>query len=86
MSTNPRLSERQRLLLAGIRAGYSTIRALGSASGITSTSVVSAELQRLEAAGHIVLERTPHGERVYDGRDFCQAWDLAAKLAGNPEA
>ena len=80
------MTPRQTALLSAIRAGHTTIRSLGSAAGIASTSVVKSELERLEAAGHIVLESTSAGERVYSGADYASAWDSAARLAGNPEA
>lgn len=82
----PRLTQQQRNLMAALRAGHRTTRALMEAAGVSSTSVVKAELERLAAAGLIVLEQTTRGAQVYDGRDYASAWDAACRLSGNPEA
>jgi hypothetical protein len=62
------------------------MRAIASHAGISSTSVVSSNLQRLADGGHIVLRRTAHGLAVARGDDFATAWNAAARLAGNPDA
>jgi SOS-response transcriptional repressor LexA len=80
------MTKRQHAILQAINAGATSVRAIATAAGISSTSVVSSNLQALEADGHIVMERTPKGEQVYSGVDYCQAWNAAARLAGNPDA
>lgn len=77
---------RQTAILNAINAGYTTVRQIAAAAGISSTSVVAANLQALEAAGHVVLERGPKGETVYSGADYARGWDMAARLAGNADA
>lgn len=80
------LTDRDRLLIGAINRGEGRLRKLAAASGYASTSAVKAAIARLAENGHIVLLKSPQGERVYTGREFQQAWDAAARLAGNPEA
>jgi len=80
------MTARQARILQAIEAGHITTRAIAEAAGVSSTSVVAASLQALEADGHLIMERTPSGDRPYSGRDYCQGWDAAAKLLGNPDA
>lgn len=80
------MTPRQERILKAIEAGHVTTRAIMQVAGISSTSVVSANLQALEAAGAIVMERTPKGKQVYSGRDYANGWDLACKVLGNPDA
>jgi DNA-binding MarR family transcriptional regulator len=80
------MTPRQVRILHAIEHGHITTRAIMRVTGISSTSVVAANLQALESAGHIVMERTPAGEQPYSGRDYARGWDAAAKLLGNPNA
>jgi len=80
------MTPRQIRILQAIEHGHTTTRAIAEATGISSTSVVAANLQALEAAGHLIMERTPSGEQPYSGRDYARGWDAAAKLLGNPDA
>jgi biotin operon repressor len=80
------MTPRQTRILNAINAGHTSVRQIAAAAGISSTSVVAANLQALEASGHVILERGPKGETVYSGADYCQAWNSAAALAGNPDA
>lgn len=80
------MTTRQEAILKAINAGHITVRQIAAAAGISSTSVVAANLQALEAAGHVVLERGSKGEQVYSGADYARGWDAAASLCGNPDA
>lgn len=80
------MTPRQIRILQAIADGNVTTRAIASAAGISSTSVVAANLQALEVAGHLIMERTPAGERPYSGRDYARGWDAACKALGNPDA
>lgn len=80
------MTPRQARILQAIEAGHTTTRAIRDFAGISSTSVVAANLQALEADGHLVMERTAKGERPYSGDDYASAWNTAARLAGNPDA
>lgn len=80
------MTPKQAAILQAIEAGCITNRAIMQHAGISSTSVVAANLQALEADGHIVMERTAAGVRPYAGADFARAWDSACRLAGNPKA
>lgn len=80
------MTPRQSRIMQAIEAGHTTVRAIAKAAGISSTSVVAANLQALEADGHVVFERTAKGEQVYTGRDYASAWDSACRLSGNPDA
>lgn len=80
------MTPRQERILRAIENGAITVREIAQACGISSTSVVASNLQALEAAGHLVMERTPAGERPYTGRDYARGWDAAARLLGNPDA
>jgi hypothetical protein len=80
------MTAKQAAILNAINAGATTVRQIATAAGVSSTSVVASNLQALEAAGHLVMERTTAGEKVYSGADYCQAWNTAAALAGNPDA
>lgn len=84
--TTSRLTDRQRRILAAVNAGHLTMRAIMDAADISSTSVVNYNLQLLAEAGLIVLEPASKGFQVYDGREFCAAWDSSARLSGNPNA
>lgn len=77
---------RGRRVLDALNRGVRGVRALAEASGASSGSIVAADLRRLEEEGEVVLLDGPHGLEVYDGSEFCTAWDTAARLAGNPEA
>lgn len=80
------MTPRQEAMLRAIEHGATTVRQIATAAGVSSTSVVAANLQALQASGHVILERGPKGETVYSGADYCQAWNTAARLAGNAEA
>jgi ribosomal protein S5 len=80
------LTDRQKAILKAIEAGHTTMRAIAKAAGISSTSVVASNLERLANGGHIVLRHGPCGTTVAAGRDFAAAWDACARLAGNPDA
>jgi predicted ArsR family transcriptional regulator len=80
------MTPRQTRILQAIEAGHVTTRAIATAAGVSSTSVVKHNLEVLEAAGHLVMERTAAGERPYSGRDYARGWDAAARLLGNPDA
>lgn len=82
----PRLTDRQRRILAAIEAGHTTLRDICRAADISSTSVAKDNLEKLALGGHVVLRRGARGLEVAAGRDFCAAWDAAARLAGNPDA
>jgi hypothetical protein len=82
----PPLTPRQRAILAAVEAGHTTTRAIMAAACVSSTSVVQYNLLALAARDLIVLEEHGVTLRVYSGRDYCQAWDAAARLSGNPEA
>lgn len=79
------MTPRQARILRAIEQGAITVRQIADAAGVSSTSVVASNLQALEASGHLVMERTSAGERPYSGRDYARGWDLAARLAGNPD-
>jgi len=80
------LTERQQAIIQAIEAGHVTTRAIADATGLRSNSNVARQLEELAACGHIVMRRGPQGMVVARGRDWCQAWDAAARLAGNPDA
>jgi len=80
------MTPRQARILQAIADGNVTTRAIMRAAGISSTSVVAANLQALESAGHLIMERTTAGERPYSGRDYARGWDAAARMAGNEDA
>jgi len=80
------LTDRQRAILSAIEGGATTMRDIARAAGVSSTSVVQSNLQRLAAGGHVVLQRSAHGLTVARGEDYCAAWDAAARLMGNPDA
>ncbi len=84
--STPLLDARQRALVAAINGGEGRLRKLQVVSGYQSTSAVKAALKRLADAGHIVMLKSPQGERVYTGTDYARGWDAAARLAGNPNA
>lgn len=86
MPTKSTLTERQKAILAAIENGHTTMRAIRDAAGVSSTSVVKSNLEQLAAGGHLVLRQTRRGLSIATGRDWCQAWDAAARLAGNPDA
>jgi LexA DNA binding domain-containing protein len=78
------LTDRQRLLIAAIDGGASTLRELMAACGISSTSVAKHHLELLAKQGHVALVRGHGGAQAYSGADFCEAWDAACRLSGNP--
>lgn len=80
------LTQTQRAILAAIEAGHTTTRAIAAAAGLASNSNVARHLEALADGGHIVLRHGPRGTTVATGRDWCRAWDAAARLAGNPDA
>jgi LexA DNA binding domain-containing protein len=80
------LTDRQRLLIAAIDGGASTLRDLMSACGISSTSVAKHHLELLAKQGHVAMVKGHGGAQAYSGADFCEAWNLAARLAGNSDA
>lgn len=86
--TTQETTRRQRKMIQAIDAGQTTIRELMDVAGINSTSVVKHNLEQMAARGEIALETLPNSgsQRPFSGRDFCAAWDSAARLAGNPEA
>ena len=74
---------RQQAILNAIEDGYTTLRAIMARAGVSSTSVVKYNLELLAQRGMVALDVSG---AVYDGADFCAAWDAAARLAGNVEA
>jgi hypothetical protein len=80
------LTPTQRKIIAAIEDGHTTTRSIADACNMASNSNVARQLEILASGGHIVLRRGAHGMTVARGRDFCVAWDAAARLAGNPDA
>ena len=80
------LTTRHRAIIKAIEAGHTTTRAIADATGLKSNSNVARQLEELAAGGHIVMRRGSQGMVVARGKDFCQAWDIGARLAGNPDA
>jgi SOS-response transcriptional repressor LexA len=80
------LTETQQAILKAIEAGHTSTRDIATAAGLKSNSNVARQLELLAEGEHIVLRRGPQGAIVARGRDFCMAWDAAARLAGNPDA
>ena len=80
------LTPTQTAILAAIESGHTTTRTIAKAAGLASNSNVMRQLTALAVDGYVVLEPGAHGLEVSTGRDFCQAWDAAARLAGNPDA
>lgn len=80
------ITQTQQRILAAIATGHTTTRAIAEAIGLVSNSDIARQLKTLASAGHVVLEDGPHGLTVADGKDFCAGWDMAARLAGNPDA
>lgn len=80
------LNAGQQAIIEAVDAGTTAMRDLMAETGYSSTSVVKYNLERLAELGYVAL--VPRGStlRAYSGRDFCAAWDLAARLCGNPEA
>lgn len=87
MSDKP-LNPRQRALIAAIDSGVTALRELMPLAGYTSTSVVKYNLELLAQQGHITLVPVANGGTLhaYSGTDFCEAWNSAARLAGNADA
>lgn len=84
---NQSLTPHQQSILTALGAGHATIRTIMDVTGISSTSVVAYNLRRLAELGLCVLEdRGGNQLKIYDGRDYALAWDLAARLAGNLDA
>lgn len=81
-----RMTASQRRIIAAVEKGNTTTRTIAAAVGMKANSNIARQLQALAAQGHIVLKDGPHGLTVATGDDFCKGWDLAARLAGNPEA
>lgn len=81
------LTPKQRALLKAVQTHPApTIRNLMQKIGSNSTSHVAAMLEQLAARELIVLESNGHGLSVWRGDDYAQAWDSAARLAGNEVA
>lgn len=80
------MTRTQTKIIAAIENGHTDLRAICAATGLASASNVSYHLRQLAAAGHVALKDGPHGLTVADGADFCAGWDMAARLAGNPDA
>lgn len=74
------------LLEAVRRDPAPTVRSLMASTGGNSTSVIMARLQRLAALGHVILETRGKQTVIYSGEEFCAAWDMVARISGNPEA
>ena len=79
------LTHNQRQILAAIEAGHTTIRALAAATSHSSATIHS-NLRRLESGGHLVLHRNGAHTSIETGQSFARGWDLACRLAGNPDA
>lgn len=80
------LTDRQRAIITAIEAGHTSTRDIAAVTGLRSNSNVARQLEELAAGGHIVMRRGSQGMVVARGKDFCQAWDACARLAGNPDA
>jgi SOS-response transcriptional repressor LexA len=81
------LTTTQRTILAAVEQGHTKLDAIARATGIASKSTIAYHLKRMEQGGHIVLDhRVPNRTRIDDGREYCEAWDTMARLAGNPDA
>lgn len=87
MSEKP-LNPRQLALIAAIDSGVTALRELMPIAGYTSTSVVKYNLELLAEEGYVTLVPVANGVQhaAYSGADFCEAWNSAARLAGNPNA
>ena len=85
-STKAHITEQHEQLIAAINRGVGDIRGLQEAAGYSSTSVVKSQLKILEEKGEVVLLRHGNQEKVYTGREFARAWDMACKASGNPDA
>lgn len=82
------LNPRQRALITAIDSGVTALRELMTATGYTSTSVVKYNLELLAELGHVTLVPVANGDTLhaYSGVDFCEAWDVAARMGGNADA
>lgn len=82
------LTIRQEALIKAIDAGVTALRDLADIADYSSISVVKYNLEQMAQRGLVALEPIANGDgqRAYSGRDFCAAWDAAARLAGNPQA
>lgn len=87
MARNTMSPQMRQLLEAVQTTPRPTLRALMAKTGRTSTSAVKYQLERLAERGEVVITYDDHDRmHVENGADFCQAWDMAARLAGNGEA
>jgi hypothetical protein len=80
------LTAPQQELIAAINRGVGDLRSLQRAAGYSSTSVVKYNLELLARRGDVVLLSHGTQQRVYTGREFARAWDMACKASGNPDA
>jgi hypothetical protein len=82
------ITVRQEALIAAIDRGVTALRDLMDIADYSSTSVVKYNLELLAKRGLVTLVPVANGDTLhaYSGHEFCEAWNAAARLAGNTEA
>lgn len=82
------LTIREKALIEAIDSGVTALRDLMEIADYSSISTVSVRLDDLASRGLVAMVSIADGDkqRAFSGREFCTAWDAAARLAGNPDA